>query len=194
MLRSILFGSSSLTATKAPSTATVGHLWGVKHVTPGAVAFVSVLVSSLCSIYSRTTNFYWIYEQAIFLHSVDDTFEANGRKSFIPYKKLFSTYKQIIMTKLQGAQEKDIKFEETITWYNSQVFDWFDLNNKRDGDDLGSSGIDEVMNQMEDMDLNSDKEDDNEDRNAEQTQIHSATAGDSTQVRYYFFLYYGTRY
>lgn len=98
------------------------------------------------------------------------------------------------MTKLQGAQEKDIKFEETITWYNSQVFDWFDLNNKRDGDDLGSSGIDEVMNQMEDMDLNSDKEDDNEDRNAEQTQIHSATAGDSTQVRYYFFLYYGTRY
>jgi len=47
MLRSILFGSSSLSATRAPSTATVGHLWGVKFVTPGAIAFVSVLVYPL---------------------------------------------------------------------------------------------------------------------------------------------------
>ena len=55
MLRSILFGSMSLSGTKKPSTSTVGYLWGVKHVTPGAIAFVSVLVCPLCSVNSPTT-------------------------------------------------------------------------------------------------------------------------------------------
>jgi hypothetical protein len=44
--------------------------------------------------------------QAIFLHLVDEVFEPIGRKSLIQYLKLFSTYKQIIMTKLI-AQEED---------------------------------------------------------------------------------------
>lgn len=54
------------------------------------------------------------------------------------------------MTKL-FAQEKDSEFEEMIKWYNSQVFDWFNPTGK--GDDSGSSGIDEVMNQMENLDM-----------------------------------------
>jgi len=33
MLCLMLFGGSSLSATKAPPTGTVGHLWGVKLVT-----------------------------------------------------------------------------------------------------------------------------------------------------------------
>lgn len=45
MLRSILFGSSSLTSThKLGGPKTMGDLWGVELVTPGAIALVSVLV------------------------------------------------------------------------------------------------------------------------------------------------------
>ena len=88
------------------------------------------------------------------------------------------------MTKLI-AQEKDSEFEEMITWYNSQVFNWFNPNNRDKGDDSGSSGIDEVMNRMGDLDIyNSEMEPqgDGEDWSAEQ--IHSA----GTQVCYHFFL------
>jgi hypothetical protein len=100
-----------------------------------------------------------IHVQAIFLHSVDDTFEGTGNKSLIPYQKLFSTYKQIIMTKLVAqGKDSDGEFGKMMTWYNSQVFDWFNSNDnsKGRGDNSGSSGIDEVMNQMEDLDINSD--------------------------------------
>ena len=86
-------------------------------------------------------------------------------------------YKQIIMMKLI-AQEKDSEFEEMITWYNSQVFNWFNPNNYDNGDDLGSSGIDEVMIWMGDLDIyNSEMElqGDGEDWSAEQ--IHSAGTG-----------------
>lgn len=45
MLRSILFGSSSLTSSrKLGGPKTMGDLWGVEFVTPGAIALVSVLV------------------------------------------------------------------------------------------------------------------------------------------------------
>ena len=93
-----------------------------------------------------------ICAQAIFLHSVDETFEGTGNKSLIPYQKLFSTYKRIIMMKLI-AHEKDEEFEKMIMWYNSQVFDWFNPSRGDKGDNSGSSGIDEVMNQMEDLDV-----------------------------------------
>jgi hypothetical protein len=92
-----------------------------------------------------------IRAQAIFLHSIDDTFERTGNKSLIPYEKLFSTYKQIIMMKL-SSQDKE--FQEMIRWYNSQVFDWFKNDNSKGHGDLSSSGIDEVMNQMEDLVIN----------------------------------------
>ena len=93
------------------------------------------------------------------------------------------------MTKLT-AQEKDGEFEEMITWYNSQVFNWFDPNNRskgRRGDDSGSSGIDEVMNRMEDLDIyNSEMEpqDNDEDWTRSAEQIHSA----GIQVYYQLFL------
>ena len=88
--------------------------------------------------------------QAIFLHSIDEVFEPTGRKSLIPYSKLFSTYKQIIMTKLI-VQEEDREFKDMIAWYNAQVFNWFNHNDGGDGS--GSSGIDEVMNQIQDLDI-----------------------------------------
>jgi hypothetical protein len=67
-----------------------------------------------------------------------------------------------------AAQDKDAEFEEMIKWYNSQVFDWFSPNNKARGDDSSSSGIDEVMNRMEDLDFydsEAEPQDDGEDRN-----------------------------
>jgi hypothetical protein len=54
------------------------------------------------------------------------------------------------MTKLI-SQKKD-EFVEMITWYNSQVFDWFNPNNKG-GDSPASSGIDEVLDRMEDFNI-----------------------------------------
>ena len=54
------------------------------------------------------------------------------------------------MTKL-AIQEKDSEFEEMIKWYNSQVFNWFNPNNKDDVS--GSSGIDKVMDRMGDLDI-----------------------------------------
>ena len=134
--------------------------------------------------------------QAIFLHSVDEIFEGTGNKSLIPYQKLFATYKKIIMTKLTAQEsEKDDEFEDMITWYNSQVFDWFNPNNRGKscmGDDSGSSGIDEVMNWMEDLDIISNsgmelEQGNGEDWGAPATehwQIHSA----GTQVCCHFFL------
>jgi hypothetical protein len=89
------------------------------------------------------------------------------------------------MTKLI-TQEKDGEFEEMITWYNAQVFDWFNPNNrnKARGDDDSSSGIDEVMNQMGDLDIDNlelEPQGGGEDWGAEQI-------GPGTQVCYRFFL------
>jgi len=47
MLRTILFGPASLNSNgkKPNSPRTFGQLWGIKGVMPGAIAFVSVVVS-----------------------------------------------------------------------------------------------------------------------------------------------------
>jgi hypothetical protein len=45
MLKSILFGPSSLNSKKQPSRVTQGKVWGTKFVTPGAIAFMAILVS-----------------------------------------------------------------------------------------------------------------------------------------------------
>ena len=81
--------------------------------------------------------------QVIFLHSVDEKFQPLGQKSCIPYHKLFSTYKETIVTKLN---EEDQYFEDLISWYNSEVFNWFDTNGDGEGDGSDSSGIDNVLN------------------------------------------------
>jgi hypothetical protein len=119
--------------------------------------------------------------QAIFLHSVDETFEPTGRKSFIQYSKLFSTYKQIILTKLKAQEDsEDREFKDMMAWYNAQVFKWFDQDDEG-GNGSGSSGIDEVMNQIQDLDIGAQGND--EDRSAE-LDIY----GDSdTHVCYHFF-------
>lgn len=55
MLRTILFGPGSLKpgGKKPNSPRTCGKLWGVAGVTPGAIAFVSVLVSFQFCLVSR---------------------------------------------------------------------------------------------------------------------------------------------
>ena len=89
------------------------------------------------------------------------------------------------MTKLASQNsdsENDSEFVEMITWYNSQVFDWFNPNNKG-GDSPGSSGIDEVMNQIEELDIHHSEmepQDYGEGCSVELPVIHSA----GTQVCY----------
>jgi len=183
MLCSILFGASSLSATKALSTDTVSHLWGVKFVTPGAIAFVSILV---CFLHQTTVIIYWFCGQAIFLHLVDETLEPTGHNSGIQYQKLFSTYKQIIMMKL--TEEKDENVKDMLGWYNSQVFHWFQNSTNKDHDGSLSSGIDKVLNQMDVLDINDPEigPHDNNDWGSEQ--VHSAGA----QVCFHaFFLFFG---
>lgn len=52
MLRTILFGPSSLNSEKKKpnSPKTAGTMWGVSGVTPGAIAGVSVLVSIMITV------------------------------------------------------------------------------------------------------------------------------------------------
>ena len=51
MLKSILFGLSSLNSKKPPSNVTEGKVWGNTFVTPGAIAFMAVLVSPIYNSY-----------------------------------------------------------------------------------------------------------------------------------------------
>jgi hypothetical protein len=44
MLKTILFGATSISSNKPPAPKTQGKVWQVTVVTPGAIAFVSVLV------------------------------------------------------------------------------------------------------------------------------------------------------
>lgn len=60
MLRSILFGAHELDNHWKPSKSTVGYLWGLKSVTPGSIAFISVLVSG--SVFYYTIIFWSMFE------------------------------------------------------------------------------------------------------------------------------------
>jgi hypothetical protein len=44
MLKTILFGGTSISSNKPPVPKTQGRVWQVTAVTPGAIAFVAVLV------------------------------------------------------------------------------------------------------------------------------------------------------
>ena len=44
MLKTILFGGTSISSNKQPAPKTQGKVWQVTVVTPGAIAFVAVLV------------------------------------------------------------------------------------------------------------------------------------------------------
>jgi hypothetical protein len=59
-----------------------------------------------------------------------------------------------------------------IAWYNTQVFNWFNRNDAG-GDGSGSSGIDEVINQIQDLDIVGARSNDED---------HGA------HVRYHFFI------
>jgi hypothetical protein len=46
-LKSILFGPTSLNSKKPPSPVMQGKVWGTTFVTPGAIAFMAVLVGQI---------------------------------------------------------------------------------------------------------------------------------------------------
>ncbi|KDR65151.1 hypothetical protein GALMADRAFT_260311 [Galerina marginata CBS 339.88] len=122
MLRCLLFGPASLSSEKKPSgSKPVGELWGITRVTPGSIAFVAIL--------------------AIFLHSPDNEFSEIGKLSKIDYKKLFQSYKQILITNLV-AQKK--QYVELLEWFNIQVFPW-SRQGKISPDDDDSSGIEDAQ-------------------------------------------------
>ena len=47
MLKSVLFGPSSLNFSKPPSPVTQGKVWGTTRVMPGAIGFMAVLVGPI---------------------------------------------------------------------------------------------------------------------------------------------------
>jgi len=44
MLKTVLFGGASISSDKPPAPKTQGRVWQVTAVTPGAIAFMAVLV------------------------------------------------------------------------------------------------------------------------------------------------------
>ncbi|KAF8954723.1 hypothetical protein BDZ97DRAFT_1623863, partial [Flammula alnicola] len=97
MLKSILFGPTSLTSKKPPSSITQGRVWGLTFTTPGAIALMATL--------------------AIFLHSPDKEFAQTGAQSKIPYQKWFDHYKSFLM---KNAEKQEIT--ELFMWWNARVF------------------------------------------------------------------------
>jgi hypothetical protein len=92
---------------------------------------------------------------------------------------------QIIMMRLI-AEGGNGEYTDMIAWYNAQIFDWFNRCGADKDDGSVSSGIDEVMNRMEDLDIQDPgmgPQGDDEDWGAEQ--YHPARA---LVCRYHLFL------
>ncbi|KAF8961519.1 hypothetical protein BDZ97DRAFT_1921203 [Flammula alnicola] len=119
MLKSILFGPTSLSSDKPPSRITQGRVWGTTFVTPGAIAHMAVL--------------------AIFLHSPDTELASIGAKSNIPYEKWFNLYKDFLT---KHATKPNIK--ALYMWWNGRVFSFDTAAKKVDGDGEESSGMEEA--------------------------------------------------
>ncbi|PPQ63359.1 hypothetical protein CVT24_006732 [Panaeolus cyanescens] len=125
IIRSIAYGPKSLGGKPSPSAS--GFLWGLKTVTPGAIALAAIL--------------------AIFLHSPDKTLEGVGDVSGIHYYELFCNYKEIITV---GLSTENPRFVSLLQWYNTEVFSW----EKNTGGDLldgDKSGIDEAFEGDDDL-------------------------------------------
>ncbi|KAF8162343.1 hypothetical protein BJ912DRAFT_935489 [Pholiota molesta] len=122
MLKSILFGTSSITSDKIASNSQ-GTAWGVKFVTPGAIALMAIL--------------------AIFLHSPDYEFASVGARSQIPYEKWFNNFKAFLMA---NAAKENIR--DLYMWWNRQVFPAHRRDKTTGGADLvkdDSSGMEEAQ-------------------------------------------------
>jgi hypothetical protein len=144
MLKSILFGPSSLNSRKPPSSITQGKVWGTTFVTPGAIAFMAVLVSQLVELY-----IFLLFDifQAIFLHSPDKEFASVGAKSSIPYQNWFGQFKQYLMA---NAHKQQIK--ELYMWWNGWVFSFEKAPNLVDYEGEESSGMDEAVECLSNFD------------------------------------------
>lgn len=147
MLKSILFGPSSLNSRKQPSPVTQGKVWGLTFVTPGAIAFMAVLVSQivllLFPLFNITLNL-----QAIFLHSPDKEFASVGAKSNIPYENWFGQFKYYLMSNANKDQIKQL-----FMWWNGWVFSFDKAPKLTSIDDEESSGMDEAVGCLDDVDV-----------------------------------------
>ncbi|PPR06619.1 hypothetical protein CVT24_001745 [Panaeolus cyanescens] len=126
IIRSIAYGPKSLGGKPSPSAS--GFLWGLKTVTPGAIALAAIL--------------------AIFLHSPDKTLEATGDVSGIHYYELFCSYKEIITV---GLTTENPRFVSLLQWYNTEVFSWEKNAGHSDSLDGDKSGIDEAFEGADDL-------------------------------------------
>ncbi|KAF9494957.1 hypothetical protein BDN71DRAFT_1559946 [Pleurotus eryngii] len=96
ILRLTLYGPASLSSDRVV-TATVGKIWGVEKVTPGAIAFAAVMVR--------------------YVLAPDTTIKYRGPESNIPWAEHYYLYKKMIVM-AHGLPIMDT----TIKWFNSIVF------------------------------------------------------------------------
>ncbi|KAH9476949.1 hypothetical protein JR316_0010865 [Psilocybe cubensis] len=130
MLKTVLFGPSSLNSKKKPSGRTQGRMWGLSVVTPGSIALMAV----------------W----AIFLHSPDREFASVGAISGIPYERWYMHFKSFLM---KSAGKPHI--QKLFAWWNGWVFS-FTESKQPHVEDEGSSGMEEA--ELFQSDASSDEE------------------------------------
>jgi hypothetical protein len=124
MLKATLFGKTSIQfdengkTSSAKGPVPVGKLWGIKEVTPGAIAMIATVVSKdhiSCS-QSETSP-----PQAVNIHSPDTEFGAKGNKTGVDYEKLNSFYQEIILKGFAKDETRE-RFLNLFKWWNSIVF------------------------------------------------------------------------
>ncbi|TFK39110.1 hypothetical protein BDQ12DRAFT_665469 [Crucibulum laeve] len=129
-LKGKLFGPAALKCDQNYAhPKTNAQLWSLNTVTPGAIA--------------------GILTEIFFILSPDNVFAIPGAKSGIDYAKIFSYYKEIMVTKSDTVWCKSL-----IKFYNGIVFSAHGVGTigqpSQGSDEDGSSGIDdELMNQLD---------------------------------------------
>ena len=98
---------------------------------------------------------YWLYFQAIYLHSCDEKFRQIGPTSQINYQKIFNQLKEIILRNSNTKQ-----YQKLFAWYNQLVFDWIgsDARGVSVGDD-SDSGVEDAILKINDLQLDDDTDD-----------------------------------
>ncbi|TEB20719.1 hypothetical protein FA13DRAFT_1800704 [Coprinellus micaceus] len=107
MLKATLFGKTSTQfdengkTSSAKGPVPVGKLWGIKEVTPGAIAMIATV--------------------AVNNHSPDTEFGAKGNKTGVDYEKLNSFYQEIILKGFAKDETRE-RFLNLFKWWNSIIF------------------------------------------------------------------------
>jgi len=146
MLKVILFGPSSLGKENYAKPKTWGKLWDVTRTTPGAIAFVAVMVRFF--FHTFECQWYWLCFQARFFLSPDEEFAPQGAKSQIHYQKDFNAYKYLLIAKANNKYIKDLfKFYDSIVFTSRKI-----RTNEEPTYDGDSSDIEDAMNILDDSD------------------------------------------